>query len=101
MAGTVIPAALLTTVNSDLPGQVIASVTEHVYASVTGRHLLIPQGSRLIGQYDSQVAYGQRPVLLVRTRLIRTEGSTLVLARLPETDEPGIGRELVEEKGWT
>src|SRR3546814_7616221 len=56
MAGTVIPAALLTAVNSDLPGQVIATVTEQVYDSVTGRHLLIPQGSRLIGQYDSQVA---------------------------------------------
>src|SRR3546814_3932255 len=77
MAGTVIPAALLTTVNSDLPGQVIASVTEHVYDSVTGRHLLIPQGSRLIGQYDSQVAYGQRRVLLVWTRLIRPAGSSL------------------------
>src|SRR3546814_15105020 len=80
MAGTVIPAALLTTVNSDLPGQVIASVTEHVYDSVTGRHLLIPQGSRLIGQYDSQVAYGQRRVLLVWTRLLRPAGSPLVLA---------------------
>src|SRR3546814_10543951 len=60
MAGTVIPAALLTAVNSDLPGQVIATVTEQVYDSVTGRHLLIPQGSRLIGQYDSQVAFGQQ-----------------------------------------
>ncbi|MFT4197049.1 MAG: TrbI/VirB10 family protein [Pseudoxanthomonas sp.] len=89
MAGTVIPAALLTTVNSDLPGQVIASVTEQVYDSVTGRHLLIPQGSRLIGQYDSQVAYGQRRVLLVWTRLIRPDGSSLVLDRLPATDAAG------------
>ncbi|MBL8256004.1 MAG: TrbI/VirB10 family protein [Pseudoxanthomonas mexicana] len=89
MAGTVIPAALLTAVNSDLPGQVIASVTEQVYDSVNGQHLLIPQGSRLIGQYDSQVAYGQRRVLLVWTRLIRPDGSSLVLDRLPATDAAG------------
>ncbi|MEL1262842.1 TrbI/VirB10 family protein [Pseudoxanthomonas putridarboris] len=89
MAGTVIPAALLTAVNSDLPGQVIATVTEHVYDSLTGRHLLVPQGSRLIGQYDSQVAYGQRRVLLVWTRLIRPDGSSLVLDRLPATDVAG------------
>src|SRR3546814_7130556 len=99
MAGTVIPAALLTTVNSDLPGQVIASVTEHVYDSVTGRHLLIPQGSRLIGQYDSQVAYGQRRVLLVWTRLIRPDGSSLVLDRLPATDAAGQAG-LAERVEW-
>ena len=89
MAGTVIPAALVTAVNSDLPGQVIASVTEQIYDSVTGQHLLIPQGSRLIGQYDSQVAYGQRRVLLVWTRLIRPDGSSLTLDRLPATDAAG------------
>ncbi len=58
-AGTVIAAALITGIKSDLPGQIIAQVTEHVYDSPTGSHLLIPQGSRLIGQYDSQVAFGQ------------------------------------------
>ncbi|MDH5835358.1 TrbI/VirB10 family protein [Luteimonas kalidii] len=89
MAGTVIPAALLTAVNSDLPGQVIATVTEHVYDTLTGQHLLVPQGSRLIGQYDSQVAYGQRRVLLVWTRLIRPDGTSLVLDRLPATDAAG------------
>lgn len=89
MAGTVIPAALLTAVNSDLPGQIIATVTEHVYDSLTGRHLLVPQGSRLIGQYDSQVAYGQRRMLMVWTRLIRPDGSSLVLDRLPATDVAG------------
>ena len=89
MAGTVIPAALLTAVNSDQPGQVIATVTEHVYDSLTGRHLLVPQGSRLIGQYDSQVAYGQRRVLLVWTRLIRPDGSSLVLDQLLATDVAG------------
>lgn len=64
MAGTIIPAALVTGINSDLPGQVIANVSEAVYDTATGRHLLISQGSRLIGRYDSQVAFGQRRVLL-------------------------------------
>ena len=70
MAGTIIPAALVTGINSDLPGQVIATVTEQVFDTATGRHLLIPQGARLFGQYDSQVAFGQRRVLLVWTRLV-------------------------------
>lgn len=89
LAGTVIPAALLTGINSDLPGQVIATVTEHVYDSVTGRQLLVPQGSRLLGQYDSQVAYGQRRVLLVWTRLIRPDGASILLDRMPGMDVAG------------
>ena len=64
-AGTVIPAALITGIHSDLPGQVTAQVTEHVYDTPTGKFLPIPQGARLIGQYDSQVAFGQKRVLLV------------------------------------
>ena len=83
MAGTVIPAALVTGINSDLPGQAIATVTEAVYDSATGRHLLIPQGSRLLGQYDSQVAFGQRRVLLVWTRLVLPDASSITLDRLP------------------
>jgi type IV secretion system protein TrbI len=66
-AGSVIPAALITGIRSDLPGQVTGQVTEHVYDSPTGRYLLIPQGSKLIGLYDSQVALGQNRVLLVWT----------------------------------
>jgi type IV secretory pathway VirB10-like protein len=89
MAGTIIPAALVTGINSDLPGQVIASVTEAVYDSATGRHLLIPQGSRLLGQYDSQVAFGQRRVLLVWTRLILPDASSIALDRLPGIDAAG------------
>lgn len=89
MAGTVIPAALVTGINSDLPGQIIATVTENVYDTVTGRFLLVPQGSRLLGQYDSQVAYGQRRVLLVWTRLLRPDGSSIVLERLPGVDPSG------------
>ncbi|RRH90357.1 TrbI/VirB10 family protein [Variovorax beijingensis] len=89
MAGTIIPAALVTGINSDLPGQVIASVTEAVYDTATGRHLLIPQGSRLIGRYDSQVAFGQRRVLLVWMRLILPDTSSVALDRLPGIDPAG------------
>jgi len=89
MAGTVIPAALVTGINSDLPGEIIASVTQNVYDTVTGQSLLIPQGSRLLGQYDSQIAYGQRRVLMAWTRLIRPDGSSLVLDRLPGADAAG------------
>lgn len=86
MAGTIIAAALVTGINSDLPGQVIANVSEAVYDTATGRHLLIPQGSRLIGRYDSQVAFGQRRVLLVWPRLILPDTSSVALDRLPGVD---------------
>ena len=89
MAGTIIPAALVTGINSDLPGQVVANVSEAVYDSATGRHLLIPQGSRLMGRYDSQVAFGQRRVLLVWTRLILPDTSSVALDRLPGIDPAG------------
>jgi type IV secretion system protein TrbI len=89
MAGTIIPAALVTGINSDLPGQVIANVTEGVYDTATGRYLLVPQGSRLIGRYDSQVAFGQRRVLLVWTRLILPDTSSIALDRLPGIDPAG------------
>ena len=90
MAGTIIPAALVTGINSDLPGQVIANVSETVYDTATGRHLLIPQGSlRLIGRYDSQVAFGQRRVLLVWTRLILPDTSSVALDGLPGIDPAG------------
>ena len=89
MAGTIIPVALVTGINSDLPGQVIANVTEAVHDTATGRYLLIPQGSRLIGRYDSQVAFGQRRVLLVWTRLILPDTSSVALDRLPGIDPAG------------
>ncbi|MDZ4295449.1 MAG: TrbI/VirB10 family protein [Hydrogenophaga sp.] len=89
MAGTIIPAALVTGINSDLPGQVIANVTEGVYDTATGRYLLIPQGSRLIGRYDSQVTFGQRRVLLVWTRLVLPDTSSVALDRLPGIDPAG------------
>lgn len=88
-AGTVIAAALVTGIRSDLPGTISAQVTEHVYDSPTGRHLLIPQGSRLIGEYDSDIAFGQDRVLLVWTRLIFPDGQSIVLERLPASDPSG------------
>lgn len=89
-AGSVIPAALLTGIRSDLPGQVIGQVTENVYDSPTGRYLLIPQGSKLIGLYDSQVSFGQSRVLLVWTRLIFPNGRSIVLERQAGADVAGF-----------
>ncbi|MDX8451177.1 TrbI/VirB10 family protein [Mesorhizobium sp. VK9D] len=88
-AGAVIPAALITGIRSDLPGQIDAQVTENVYDSPTGRSLLIPQGTRIIGQYDSGIGSGQRRVLLVWNRLIFPDGRSIVLERQPGADTQG------------
>jgi type IV secretion system protein VirB10 len=88
-AGTIIPAALITGIRSDLPGQITAQVTENVYDTSTGRACLIPQGTRLIGIYDSQVAFGQSRVLLVWTRLIMPNGRSIVLERQQGADAGG------------
>lgn len=88
-AGAVISAALITGIRSDLPGQITAQVTENVYDSPTGRILLVPQGTRLIGQYDSGVGFGQRRVLLVWNRLIMPNGRSIVLEREPGADSEG------------
>jgi type IV secretion system protein VirB10 len=88
-AGAVVPAALVTGLRSDLPGQITAQVTSNVYDSPTGRFLLIPQGARLIGEYDSRVAFGQSRVLLAWTRLILPNGRSIVLERQPGADEAG------------
>ena len=89
-AGAVIPAALITGIRSDLPGQVTAQVTEHVYDSPTGKYLLIPQGSKLVGVYDSQISFGQDRVLLAWTRLIMPNGRSIVLERQPGADTQGF-----------
>jgi type IV secretory pathway VirB10-like protein len=89
MAGTVIAASLITGLNSDLPGFVIAQVTEHVYDTVSGRFLLIPQGSRLVGKYDNIVAFGQERALVVWQRIILPDGSSIVIDNLPATDTGG------------
>jgi type IV secretion system protein VirB10 len=88
-AGAVIAAALITGIRSDLPGQITAQVTENVYDSPTGRILLVPQGTRLIGQYDNGVGFGQRRVLLVWNRLILPNGRSIVLERQPGSDGEG------------
>jgi type IV secretory pathway VirB10-like protein len=89
MAGSVIAASLITGLDSDLPGQVIAQVTEPVYDTATGAYLLIPQGARLIGVYDSVVAFGQTRALLVWQRLILPDGYSIQLDNLPATDAAG------------
>jgi len=89
MAGTVIAAALVTGIRSDLPGEVIATVTEPVYDTATGRHLLIPQGSRLLGRYDSDVGYGQRRVQVVWQRVILPDTSSLTLDEFVGADPAG------------
>ncbi|MGL4490390.1 MAG: TrbI/VirB10 family protein [Rhizobiaceae bacterium] len=89
-AGAVIAAALITGIRSDLPGQITAQVTEQVYDSPTGRILLVPQGTRIIGQYDSDVQFGQNRVLLVWNRLIFPNGRSIVLERQPGTDTQGF-----------
>lgn len=88
-AGAVISAALITGIRSDLPGQITAQVTENIYDSPTGRTLLVPQGTRIIGQYDNNVQFGQRRVLLVWNRLILPNGRSIVLERQPGADTQG------------
>jgi type IV secretion system protein TrbI len=89
MAGSVIAASLITGINSDLPGLVVAQVTENTYDTVSGRFLLIPQGARLIGSYDSVVAFGQSRALLVWQRIIMPDGSSIQIENLPATDASG------------
>jgi type IV secretion system protein VirB10 len=88
-AGSVIPAALITGLKSDLPGTIFAQVTENVYDSPTGQYLLIPQGARLQGEYDSSVSFGQSRILLVWTRLILPDGQSIVLQRQEGADPQG------------
>ncbi len=101
-AGTVLPAVLITAINSDLPGPVVAQVREHVYDTVTGNSLLVPQGSRLIAQYDSMVAWGQERVLLCWNRLILPNGDSLDLQCMPAADLKGAAglADEVDEHWW-
>lgn len=88
-AGTVIPAALVTAINSDLPGDIIGMVTEPVYDTVSGNYELIPQGAKLYGRYDSVVAYGQSRALVVWQRLIMPNGKSIKLDGMVGTDQRG------------
>ena len=87
--GSVIAASLLTGLRSDLPGLVTAQVTENVFDSATGRILLIQQGARLVGSYDSVVAFGQRRALVVWQRILFPNGRSLSLDNVPSTDASG------------
>ena len=101
MAGTVIAAALVTGIKSDLPGDVIATVTEPFYDTATGRFLLIPQGSRILGRYNSQVSFGQSRVQMVWNRIILPDTSSLTLDNLVGTDPAGYaGLEDEVDRHW-
>ncbi|WP_273772519.1 IncP-type conjugal transfer protein TrbI [Brucella intermedia] len=89
--GSVIPATLITGINSDLPGCITAQVSQHVFDSATGHRLLIPQGTRLLGRYDSKVSFGQSRVLVIWTDLIFPNGSTLQIGGMAGTDAEGYG----------
>ncbi|MCY1290200.1 Bacterial conjugation TrbI-like protein [compost metagenome] len=99
MAGSVIAAALVTGIRSDLPGDVIATVTEPVFDSATGQHVLIPQGSRLLGRYNSQVSYGQRRVQVVWQRVILPDTSSFQLDNLVGSDPAGYAG-LEDQVDW-
>jgi type IV secretion system protein VirB10 len=88
-AGAIIPAVLVTGINSDLPGPVVGQVREHVYDTVTGNHLLIPQGTRLLAQYDSMVSWGQERVLVCWNRLVFPNGDSISLHCMPAADLKG------------
>ncbi|MCE7949657.1 MAG: TrbI/VirB10 family protein [Xanthomonadales bacterium PRO7] len=101
-AGTIIPAVLLTGIDSDLPGMITAQVAETVYDTVSGAHVLIPQGSTLIGEYDSRVTYGQARVLFVWTRIRFPNGSSVSLEGMPGTDLSGYAgaQDRVDNHWW-
>jgi type IV secretion system protein VirB10 len=89
LAGTIIPGLLMTGLNSDLPGEIIGQVSENVFDSASGRHLLIPQGTKVLGHYDSRITYGQQRLLIVWSRLILPSGRSIVLMNMPGTDQGG------------
>lgn len=89
MAGTLIPGLLLTGLNSDLPGQMLGQVSQSVYDTVSGRYLLIPQGTKVLGEYDSRIVYGQERMLIVWTRLIFPNGKSISLEGMPGVDLSG------------
>jgi type IV secretion system protein VirB10 len=88
-AGTIIPGILITGLNSDLPGQVIGQVSENVYDTTTGRYLLIPQGTKILGKYDSQTTFGQNRALVIWNRLIFPNGKSILLGNMQGSDTEG------------
>ncbi|MBI2772564.1 MAG: hypothetical protein HYX47_23285 [Burkholderiales bacterium] len=88
--GSILPALLITQINSDLPGDIVAQVSQNVYDSVSGRYLLVPQGTKLYGHYDSGVAFGQDRLLVVWSRLIYPNGDTIDLGGMAAVDKAGM-----------
>ncbi len=88
-AGTILPAVLITGINSDLPGQIIAQIRENVYDTATGRYLLVPQGTKVIGTYDNMISWAQERVMQVWSRLVFPNGSSILLEGMPGGDLAG------------
>ncbi|WP_417320973.1 TrbI/VirB10 family protein [Emcibacter sp.] len=99
LAGTIISGSLLTGINSDLKGQVVAQITEPVYDTVTGQKILIPQGSRILGKYVNEIEFGQDRVLIVWDRIIRPDGISVQLDGMPGTDKGGYSG-LSDQVDW-
>lgn len=89
-AGAVIPGVMISGVKSSLPGQVIGQVSQNVYDTATGRFLLIPQGTRLVGVYSSDVSYGQDTVMIAWQRLVFPDGKALDMGSMPGADSAGF-----------
>lgn len=89
ITGSVLPATLITGINSDLPGKIIAQVSQNVYDSPTGRFMLVPQGTKIFGTYESGVVYGQERVLVSWNRLIFPDGKTIDIGSMNGTDQAG------------
>ncbi len=101
-AGTVIPAIMVGGINSDLPGQILAQVRENVYDTATGRHILIPQGAKLVGTYDNAITTGQERVLVAWTRIIYPDASSIDLGKMPGADSAGLAglKDRVDNHFW-
>ncbi len=102
LAGSIISASLITGINSDLPGLVVAQVTENLF-NFSGTTLLVPMGSRLVGKYDSVVAFGQSRALVVWQRIIMPDGSSVEIDNMPATDTAGYAglEDEVDYHTWT
>ncbi|MFO3210870.1 TrbI/VirB10 family protein [Legionella pneumophila serogroup 2] len=88
-AGSVIPGVMISGISSELPGQIIGQVSQNVYDTPTGKHLLIPQGTKLIGVYSSDVSFGQNSVLVAWQRLVFPDGKALDIGSMPGSDSAG------------
>jgi type IV secretion system protein TrbI len=101
-AGFVIPATMISGIHSELPGQIMAQVSQRVYDTPTGHHLLIPQGTRLVGAYSSDIAYGQQRVLVAWQRLVFPDGKAMDIGAMPGADAAGYAgfNDTVDNHYW-